>query len=449
MKKVKICKRCNNKFDAYPITDNKIINLSKRVYCYDCSPFKSRKAQDYRLDRVDYINRIKKCPKCKIQKSLDDFYIRKNRIASSYCKKCSSNQPRKFHNMPPEEIQKTRKYVIYKIENTINNKVYIGSTCDFNRRYKTHFNHLRLNKHCNIHLQRSYNIYGVRYFVMSIIEDNIPSNIITSKEDYYIQKYDSYKNGYNGSQFSSFRDYTKLSTNQHKNKKPLVSYNIIDGTIEKFTSFADAKKVGHISQILQKKRLCGYGRLWFLESEFSIETFRKKYQEYVNKKERKSRKTKIKIKNIDKKNKLKRLIRYNEQEIISYCLDTGDLEYFTYASEPSKKYKYSKSYYQCLRANGKTSYNKLWFYKNEFNLNIFIKKYKNTLTHKKSGEWKKTKGQYETLAKEFILCATCNKKIHKYNLEKGKDGRFRFRKSYIRQYCSKTCSARKTCKISH
>jgi len=53
---------------------------------------------------------------------------------------------------------------IYKIENTINNKIYIGSAINFKNREWHHFSELKFNKHHSIHLQRSYNKYNKENF---------------------------------------------------------------------------------------------------------------------------------------------------------------------------------------------------------------------------------------------------------------------------------------------
>ena len=57
---------------------------------------------------------------------------------------------------------------IYKITNLVNDKFYIGSSKDLERRKKEHFNHLRKNKHCNSHLQRSWNKYGEENFKFEV-----------------------------------------------------------------------------------------------------------------------------------------------------------------------------------------------------------------------------------------------------------------------------------------
>lgn len=59
---------------------------------------------------------------------------------------------------------------IYAIVNTLNNKKYIGSTCNLRKRYRQHFNLLKNNAHINIHLQRAFNKYGYDKFEFWILE---------------------------------------------------------------------------------------------------------------------------------------------------------------------------------------------------------------------------------------------------------------------------------------
>ena len=60
---------------------------------------------------------------------------------------------------------------VYKIQNTVNGKFYIGSTSwDFKKRWRRHKYLLRNNKHDNPHLQYSWNKYGEVNFKFEIIE---------------------------------------------------------------------------------------------------------------------------------------------------------------------------------------------------------------------------------------------------------------------------------------
>lgn len=59
---------------------------------------------------------------------------------------------------------------IYKIQNHISNKCYIGSSVDIYYRMKDHRQTLEKNKHCNIKLQRAWNKYGENAFEFEVIE---------------------------------------------------------------------------------------------------------------------------------------------------------------------------------------------------------------------------------------------------------------------------------------
>lgn len=59
---------------------------------------------------------------------------------------------------------------IYKITCTANQKIYVGSTYNFDSRFKTHRNSLKNNKHKNPYLQAAYNKYGEENFIYEIIE---------------------------------------------------------------------------------------------------------------------------------------------------------------------------------------------------------------------------------------------------------------------------------------
>lgn len=79
---------------------------------------------------------------------------------------------------------------IYKILNTSNNKVYIGSSYRLHQRFIKHKNDLICNKHANKHLQSSYNKYGSELFVFDILEDCDISRF-NELEQFYVDKYKS------------------------------------------------------------------------------------------------------------------------------------------------------------------------------------------------------------------------------------------------------------------
>lgn len=96
-------------------------------------------------------------------------------------------------------------YYIYKIENLINHKKYIGLTNNIRRRRNRHFTDLRCNRHSNSFMQKEANIYGLENFSFEkIFEGNVTEKEIGEKERYYIALYDSYYNGYNQNEGGNF-----------------------------------------------------------------------------------------------------------------------------------------------------------------------------------------------------------------------------------------------------
>lgn len=96
-------------------------------------------------------------------------------------------------------------YYIYKIENQINHKKYIGLTNNINRRKYRHFSDLRTHNHDNKFLQKEADIYGLDNFSFEVVfSGDVNYEEISEKEKYYIALYDSYKNGYNQNEGGNF-----------------------------------------------------------------------------------------------------------------------------------------------------------------------------------------------------------------------------------------------------
>jgi group I intron endonuclease len=87
---------------------------------------------------------------------------------------------------------------IYQIRNTINNKIYIGSTNNIRKRCNNHRSKLNNNIHENQYLQQAWNKYGENNFEFSIIEEVQDFNRI-EKEIFYLNEKRSYERhiGYN------------------------------------------------------------------------------------------------------------------------------------------------------------------------------------------------------------------------------------------------------------
>ncbi len=91
---------------------------------------------------------------------------------------------------------------IYKITNISNQKVYIGQTRQkISIRFSQHKTNLKLNRHCNKHLQSSWNTYGESSFVFKQIDKFEEYNLenLNISEQYWIAKFESNnpEKGYN------------------------------------------------------------------------------------------------------------------------------------------------------------------------------------------------------------------------------------------------------------
>ena len=82
---------------------------------------------------------------------------------------------------------------IYRIRNLVNNKFYIGSAVNLNKRKSQHFYYLRNNKHHNKPLQNSFNKYKKDNFIFEIMCYCHKEDLILN-EQFYI---DNYKPHYN------------------------------------------------------------------------------------------------------------------------------------------------------------------------------------------------------------------------------------------------------------
>lgn len=86
---------------------------------------------------------------------------------------------------------------IYKITNKTNNKSYIGKTLQTpEKRFKQHIADSKRERCKNRPLYRAMNKYGIENFMLEIIEE-CSNNVISDREVYWIDYYDTYKNGYN------------------------------------------------------------------------------------------------------------------------------------------------------------------------------------------------------------------------------------------------------------
>lgn len=95
---------------------------------------------------------------------------------------------------------------IYKIENLIDKKIYIGSSVNIKNREYRHFKMLERGTHDNQHLQNAFHKFGKESFKFQIIEECDNSNLI-ERENFYITSLKSNNSefGYNMATVNEFR----------------------------------------------------------------------------------------------------------------------------------------------------------------------------------------------------------------------------------------------------
>lgn len=189
------------------------------------------------------------------------------------------------------EIDEKKYYgIIYKIENIITHYVYIGQTTHpkgFNGRYyykgtgieRVH-NYLKSKKDCgeryNIHLLRSIEKCGYEAFVVDEVFDTaLNMDELNEKETYYINKFDSYKNGFNMSFGGDSTPGTKRPSGKDCPNSKKVCQISLDGKLIKIwdsaTEAANKLAINYscISSVCNGHRKTASGFVWVLEKDYN------------------------------------------------------------------------------------------------------------------------------------------------------------------------------------
>lgn len=163
---------------------------------------------------------------------------------------------------------------IYKLSNNVNNMVYIGQTTreDIQTRYKEHLyaSHQKSLKHRKLY--EAINKIGFENFNILIIEE-CENDLLDEREKYWIDYYDSFNNGYNGTKGGQGEPRNLIFSKaiymlDKKTKEKIKEFNSLgDGAryiIENgFSKTNNIKTViSAISQNLNKQRQSAYGFSW-------------------------------------------------------------------------------------------------------------------------------------------------------------------------------------------
>lgn len=108
-----------------------------------------------------------------------------------------------------------KKCCIYLIRNSIDRRVYVGSSVDLRKRIQYHIQGLSKNKHHSRHLQRFVNKYGIKSLTFEIVEEirEVNKENIIKKEQIYLDFYKSYtpEGGFNCNKIADSRLGSKMS----------------------------------------------------------------------------------------------------------------------------------------------------------------------------------------------------------------------------------------------
>ena len=149
---------------------------------------------------------------------------------------------------------------VYAIQNVQSGKYYVGSTSQsFQIRWRNHKTDLKKNRHHNKHLQNSFNLHG-DVFVFEILQycDEQSFSDLWKIEDYWINKLNSYEEGYNLSPYSN--DTERIRRAGLKCKKAIVQYDLQGNFIKEWSSFREAKRLLNFS--IQNKSTKS-GKVWY------------------------------------------------------------------------------------------------------------------------------------------------------------------------------------------
>jgi group I intron endonuclease len=188
------------------------------------------------------------------------------------------------------ELNDLKKYGVYKIYTKFSEQCYVGSTTrSFVHRWQQHLTDLKNNKHVNSALQNIVKKYGLCSLIFEIIEIINDKNDVIQREQYWIDLYDSFMNGYNckpnaeNSLGCSMTEDTKI-----KFYKKVSQYDMNGTYINSYKSLKDASEKTNTDYVTLsnvcnfKTKLANKFQWRFGESKETINSVRPKSNKVIN-----------------------------------------------------------------------------------------------------------------------------------------------------------------------
>lgn len=193
---------------------------------------------------------------------------------------------------------------LYKIQNKIDGKVYVGITGNYKRRWKEHRYGLNKEKHRNKFLQAAWKKYGKENFKFELIDSFDSLEDLMNAEIIYIKKNDllNSKKGYNLSPgglgiFEHTEESKRLIAKS--NERPVICKSLESGLIKTYEKTSDVKKDGFdpktIARACSGKILTHKKHVWMYLEEHKVKKGKLdlKYKNYQNTKARPVRYKKV------------------------------------------------------------------------------------------------------------------------------------------------------------
>lgn len=226
---------------------------------------------------------------------------------------------------------------IYKITNTINNKIYIGQTSKtIEERFKAHIS--KAKQHINRYLYDAMNHYGYENFIIEQIEQ-CNNDLLNEREMYWIKKYQSNNSqiGYNMTEGGEGGN--TWERNPHKNQTSLKislhnkgKHSLSQQQLEKMIQLAKQVNTIKIDPEEFKKDILAFKSIQQICNKYNIarKTFYNKCKQFFNATPSEIRGDRLTHTNTSK-------IQLNKEKIIQFLKQDASLQYMAYKLGVSKQ----------------------------------------------------------------------------------------------------------------
>lgn len=250
---------------------------------------------------------------------------------------------------------------IYKITNTINDKIYIGSACDLMKRYRSHISAFNRKDHHNNQLSKFVEIYSIENLNFEIIEECL-IEVLHDREQVYIDV--NKKNIFNESYNTRSVNRGKQLSEEHKSN--------ISKALKGYKQTEEHKL--NIGKAL-KGKAGKYFRTQEFKNELSLKIKNNKERSQniskatkgkhlgKNKGRHHTEETKQKISKKNKNKNLKPIIQYDLQD--NFIKEWNSISEAALFFNPNNMGAARSSISDCLRNKTKTSNKFKWKYKSQ------------------------------------------------------------------------------------